>query len=357
MSCGLHTKFTTQETPLMAPCLYYIGLDVHKKTIVYCIMLADGTLVRRGSIANTTREIVSWAQSLTQPFHAVLEATMFSHRIHDILKPYAQRLLMAHSARLRAITSAKKKCDRADAETLANLLRAELVPSVWVMPPDLRRLRDLMRYRNSLVRQASQMKNRISGLLMKEGIPYDSKRLHTKRYFSQLLQELTDVPQSVIWMLRTSRTSLEMFSATQKEILRELERSPALKERVERLKSIDAVGTVTALVWALETGDPERLGSISKAQSYCGLSSALDESAGKQRRGPLSKQRNKYLQTVLIEAAKLAPGRSARLREVYDREVARGNRNQATIAVARKMVAYLLSVDKKKEKFKEEAAA
>jgi transposase len=74
-------------------------------------------------------------------------------------------------------------------------------------------------------------------------------------------------------------------------------------------------------------------------------------SADKQRRGPISKQRNRHLQTVLIEAAKLAPRWNRQLAEVHEREVKRGNRNRATLAVARKLVAYLLAVDKSGKPF------
>jgi hypothetical protein len=65
----------------------------------------------------------------------------------------------------------------------------------------------------------------------------------------------------------------------------------------------------------------------------------------------ISKQRNKHLQTTLIEAAKLAPRWSAELAQVYEREKKRGNRNRATRAVARKLVAYLLAVDREERPF------
>ena len=63
---------------------------------------------------------------------------------------------------------------------------------------------------------------------------------------------------------------------------------------------------MTAITWALETGEPGRFGSVKQAVSYCGLCGAEDSSAGKQKRTPISKQRNKHLQSVLIEAAKLS---------------------------------------------------
>ena len=101
----------------------------------------------------------------------------------------------------------------------------------------------------------------------------------------------------------------------------------------------------------LEIGEPERFHSIAQAVSYCGLCSAQKESAGKQYRGPISKKRNKHLQTVLVEAAKLSPRWNPHLAQIHQKELAKGNRNKATLAVARKLVAYMLAVDKHKRVF------
>ncbi len=62
------------------------------------------------------------------------------------------------------------------------------------------------------------------------------------------------------------------------------------------------------------------------------------------QRTPLSKQRNKLLQTTLIEAAKMAPRNSLELAMLYDKEKQKSNANRATLAVARKLVAYLIGV-------------
>ena len=124
-----------------------------------------------------------------------------------------------------------------------------------------------------------------------------------------------------------------------------------LAERVTLLRSIRGVGEVTALTWALEVCDPQRFPSIGDAVSYCGLTSALDSSADKAKRGPISKQRNAHLQTVLVEAAKLAPRWNAQLAAVHEKELQRGHRNRATLEVARKLVAYLLAVDKSGKPF------
>jgi hypothetical protein len=82
----------------------------------------------------------------------------------------------------------------------------------------------------------------------------------------------------------------------------------------------------------------------------------LSSSAGKEQRGPISKQRNRHLQTILIEAAKLAPRHNPQLAAVHQRELQRGNRNRATLAVARKLVAYLMVVDKSGQPFQMRAS-
>ena len=98
-------------------------------------------------------------------------------------------------------------------------------------------------------------------------------------------------------------------------------------------------------------GDISRFRSIRHAISYCGLCGDEKSSADKVMRTPLSKQRNKHIQRVLVEAAKLAPKEDHDLALVYEREKQKGNANRATLAVARKMVAYLLAVDRGQRDF------
>jgi transposase len=125
-----------------------------------------------------------------------------------------------------------------------------------------------------------------------------------------------------------------------------LQQDPLLLQRVERLMSIPAIEPITALTWALEVGEVQRFSSIKKAISYCGLCGDEQRSANSVQRTPISKQPNKHLQTVLIEAAKMAPRYSPTLALLYDREKQKGNDNRATLAVARKLVAYLVAVDR-----------
>lgn len=218
-------------------------------------------------------------------------------------------------------------------------------------PEQFRNLRRILRYRNFLVREAVRMKNKTAGLLMEVGAEYNKSRLYGVQYFQTLMNQLDYVPQSVLELLQMTRSNMETFSKLQKSLICTLRSNPQISQRVELLMSIPGVGEVTALTWVLEIGKVNRFNRISQAVSYCGLCSAQKESAGKNFRGPISKKRNKHLQTVLIEAAKLAPRWNLQLAEVHERELTKGNRNRATLAVARKLAAYMLAVDKNQKKF------
>jgi transposase len=330
----------------MQPLVYYVGMDVHKLTISYCVQLPDGTHVAEGKILAKRAALKDWAELLPRPWVGGLEATIFSHWIYYLLAPYAQHLYIGHPLRMKAIFSGKKKNDRLDAASMADLLRTNFFPAIQVVPAWCAELREVLRFRHLLVRRDVQMKNKITGLLMAGGIEYDKEKVHGHRYFEKLLKERPEIRPTTRPLLQFSRQQVETLQRMERQLCASLEDHPELAGRVARLRTIDGVGPITALTWALEVGPAERLPSISKAVSYCGLVSAQRSSAGVDKRGPLSKQRNKFLQSALVEAAKLAVHYNSLLKAVHERELQRGNRNRATLAVARKLVAYLWAADR-----------
>lgn len=351
LAVSLIHQITTSLTEGPMNSMKFIGLDVHKKTIAYCIKQQDGAIIDQGTIDANRQSLSQWVKTLQNPWTAAMEATLFTSWIYDFLMPFAVEIKVAHPEMLKAIGASKKKNDKIDAEMIADLLRCDLLPECYMISKEYRDLRRILRYRSFLVKQAISVKTKISGLLMEVGALYNKQKLHGERYFNELLENAVDIPESVVLMLRLNRTNLEMLKAIQKKITDILSTDLILKERIDRLMSIRGVGKITALTWALEIEDPMRFSSVSKAVSYCGLCSAQRESAGKSLRGPISKKRNKHLQTVLIEAAKTAPLWNKQLAAFHEKELKKGHKNRATLAVARKIVAYMLYVDKNKEKF------
>jgi len=331
--------------------MYYIGLDVHKKTISYCVKDGSGRIYAEAEIPATRLDLDMWMKTLPQPWTAAMEATIFTAWIYDHLKPHAAAVKVAHPLMLRAIAAAKKKNDRIDAHKIADCLRCDFLPECYMASTEIRERRRTLRYRNLLVRQAVQMKNKIAVLLMEAGVTYNKQKLHKVGYFRELLASNQDIDEGLKPLLRLCRETVVRLGKTESALVRSLQRDSLLMERVERLMTIPAVGPITALTWALEVGDVQRFSSIKKAISYCGLCGAENSSANIIKRTPLSKQRNKHLQTTLIEAAKMAPRNSVDLAMIYNREKQKGNANRATLAVARKLVAYLVAVDRRQKDF------
>jgi transposase len=331
--------------------MYYIGLDVHKRTISYCVKDAAGHVHQEGKIGSTRCELDAWIKTVPQPRMIAMEATIFTGWIYDHLLPHAETVKVAHPLMLRAIAAAKKKNDKLDAVKIADCLRCDFLPECHMASTEIRDRRRTLRYRNLVIKQMVQMKNRVSGLLLETGVSYNKSRLHKVGYFADLMSTSEEVYESIRPLLKLSREHIVRAQKLEYALVSSLERDPLLAERLERLRTVPGVGPITALTWTLEIGDFTRFRSIKQAISYCGLCGDEKRSADKVMRMPLSKQRNKHIQRVLIEAAKLAPRYSHELAMVRENELQKGNPNRATLAVARKMVSYMLAVERRKQNF------
>ena len=167
--------------------MYFIGLDVHKKTISYCVKDAAGRVYQEGKIGSTRRELDEWIRTMPQPRTIAMEATIFTGWIYDHLLPHAEKVKVAHPLMLRAIAAAKKKNDRIDAGKIADCLRCDFLPECHMASTEIRDRRRTLRYRSLVIKQMVQMKNRVSGLLMETGVSYNKQRLHKVGYFAELM--------------------------------------------------------------------------------------------------------------------------------------------------------------------------
>ena len=214
--------------------MYYIGLDVHKKTISFCVKDAAGHVHQEGKIGSTRRERNAWIQTLPQPRMIAIEATIFTGWIYDHLLPHAEKVKVAHPVMLRAIAAAKKN-DKIDARKIADCLRCDFLPECHMASTQILDRRRTLRYRNLVIRQTVQMKNRISGLLMETGVDYNKHRLHKVGYFEDLMSTNKEVNQSTRPLLMLSREMIERGQKLDYALVSSLERDPLLAERLQRL--------------------------------------------------------------------------------------------------------------------------
>jgi transposase len=261
-----------QETSrrLLNKNMYYIGLDVHKKTISYCVKDVSGHVQQRGTMAATRTELDNWMKTLPQPWTVALEASIFTGWVYDHLLPHAAQVKVAHPLMMRAIAVAKKKNDRIDASKIADCLRCDFLPECHMASTKIRDRRRTLRYRHLLVRQMVQMKNRVSGLLLETGVSHNKERLHQVKYFQELLTD-QEVTESIRPLLRLSHETIRRLDKTETALIRSLERDPVLAERINNLKTIPGIGVITALTWALEMDDVSRFRSVNKRLATAGF--------------------------------------------------------------------------------------
>src|ERR1700694_4460425 len=232
--------------------MYYIGLDVHKRTISYCVKDGSGTIHAEGTIPATRFDLDRWMKTLSQPWTAAMEATVFTGWIYDHLRPHATALKVAHPLMLRAIAAAKKKNDRIDASKICDCLRCDFLPECYMASTAIRERRRTLRYRNLLVRQMVPLENNISGLLMEAGVSYNKQRLHRAGYFRELLATNPGIDEGLCSLLRLCRETVVRLQKTESALVRSLEHDSLLMDLVEGLIIVPAVGPITALTWALE---------------------------------------------------------------------------------------------------------
>ncbi len=195
--------------------MYYIGLDVHKRSISYCVEDGSGTIQAEGAIPATRFDLDRCMRTLPQPWTAAMEATVFTGWIYDHLLPHAAKLKVVHPLMLRAIAAAKKKHDRVDANKICDCLRCDFLSECYMASTAIRERRRALRYRNLLVRQMVQMKNRISGLLMEAGVSYNKQRLHKAGYVRELPATNPDIDEGLCALLRLCRETVVRLQKTE----------------------------------------------------------------------------------------------------------------------------------------------
>ena len=193
-------------------CLY-IGLDVHKRTMSYCVKDAAGHVHQEGKIGSTRRELDAWMRPFPNPGRSPWKRRSSPGGSTITCFPHAEKVKVAHPLMLRAIAAAKKKNDRIDAGKIADCLRCDFLPECHMTSTAIRDRRRTLRYRNLVLKQMVQMKNRISGLLMETGVSYNKQRLHKLGYFTELISSNDEVSESIRPLLKLSRETIVPFSA------------------------------------------------------------------------------------------------------------------------------------------------
>lgn len=148
----------------------YIGVDLGKGKAVVVKKDRQGKITSKVTVAVTQAALESYFSKQDRRSQAVVEATGNWMYLYETIERYTPEVVLAHPLKTRAIAEARIKTDTIDATTLAELLRLEGIPKAYIPPREVRDIRELLRYRASLVSIRVSLKNKIHAVLTKNGI-------------------------------------------------------------------------------------------------------------------------------------------------------------------------------------------
>ena len=321
----------------------YIGLDLHKRVLEVCILDQAGHVEARMRLPVDRDSLVSFAKSaLRVDDRVAVEATTNTWPVVELLRPYVSGVTVSNPMATKAIAHAKVKTDKIDARTLAQLLRADFLPSVWQPDANTSRLRQLTNQRASLVADRISIKNRIHAVLHQRLIAPPTGRLFNERG-RQWLEELEIDPDGRA-ALRRDLHLLDQLERAIAEIDRTLFQLAGADPRIKLLITLPGVDIACAQTMLAALGDLSRFDDGDHAASYLGLVPSTKQSAEHAYHGPITKAGNTHARWMLIEAAQHLGNNPGPLGAFFRRLAHKKNRNVAVVATARKLVtiAYLL---------------
>ena len=314
--------------------MLYVGLDVHARSIVGCIMKADGKQVKEFRVKGDVSLLLMELQGFSDKLRVCYEASCGYGHLFDRLArlPNVSQIVVAHPGQLRLIFRSKKKNDRVDAGKLARLLFLDQVPQVHVPHLDVRAWRAAIEFRRRLVDKQTMTKNQLRAVLRTHGIAAPHRKaLWTGKGLAWLAAQELPTPlarlqiESLLDELAGCRERLRVLE-------RELNRIGQAHAGVRLLRTIPGVGPRTAEAVMAYIDEPKRFNRGKQVGSYFGLIPQQDQSAGANRLGHITREGPATVRKLLTEAAWQGVQRSPEIRAFFER-IQRGDGGRKKIAL------------------------
>lgn len=341
------------------------GIDVHKQSLVACVITPGGKELRTfGTMTVHLLELADWLEERGVTHVAIESTGVYWKPVYNLLESHRLELLVVNAQHIKAVPG--RKTDVKDAEWIADLLRHGLLRGSYIPGREQRELRELVRYRKTLIRERSAEVNRLqktleganiklasvasditgkSGRAMLEALvagTADPKVLATmaqgqlqkkRPQLEQALSGLIGRHQRV--MIAAQLKHIDFLEQQIETLSREIEeRLRPFEEALEHLDTIPGVGRRTAEMIVAEIGlDMERFPTAGHLASWAGMCPGNNESAGKRKSGKTRKG-SPWLREALVEAAQAASRtKKTYLASQYHRIAPRRGAKRAIVAV------------------------
>jgi len=314
----------------------YAGIDLHSNNNVVVVQDEQDKVIGRRRLANDLRTVTEWLEPYRNDLAGVVvESTYNWYWLVDGLIEQGYRVHLANTVAIQQYNGLKYRDDASDARWLAKLLRLGQLPEGYIYPRGERAIRDLLRKRSQLVRQATMNLLSIQNLFARSrGQCISANRV------KQLTPELVDgvfedgnVALAVKSNVKVMNCLLEQICALETAVHGQVK----LRQSYKKLLTVPGIGKILALTIMLETGDIGRFDRVGHYVSYGRLVGSCHLTNGKRKGSGNTKNGNAFLCWAFIEAANFAIRFSSTIRRYYQRKQARTKRIVALKAVAHKL--------------------
>lgn len=318
------------------------GIDAHATYVVVAIVNKAGELVQKPTRI-TNKEVHRLVELLSQyrPIEVVVETSPAWPWLYDLLQAERHGFVLAHAKKLRAIAESNYKRDEADAELLARMRLAGLIPEVYPKDVEARERAVLIRHRARLVRLRTSMANRIHAEIHTVGLYLERGRLLTKSGREWVHERAWPVfrPEQRR-LVRNQWKLLKALSTMIRDLDGQIQRVGATIPAVSVLRTIPGIGPYRGLLIATEVMPIQRFRRPEHLVSYAGLAPRTSQSGMKPiRHGHIPAGANRWLRGAFVKAvvSHVQHAPDSWLSQYYDEQKKRVGWQVARVAAARKL--------------------
>jgi transposase len=312
----------------------YVGIDLHRRRSVIVRKNAAGELLSKTHIDNSAAALVDAVSAAGPEPEVVLEATFGWYWAADVLAEAGARVHLAHPLG-NNWGNRRVKNDERDAADLVDLLRLGRLAEAWIAPPEVRELRELVRYRAKLVRLRSGLKGQVHAVMGKHGVLPARVDMFGPGGTAQL--DALDLSAGYGLRLESLRDLIGYYDRDIAIVDRAIRERLADHQGYRAIQAIHGVGPVLAAVFVAEIGDISRFKSPAQLCSWAGMTPRHRESDTKVRRGSITKQGSRLVRWAAVEAVSKNHGGDT-IKTFYRRVAERRGRNIGRVAAARKVL-------------------
>lgn len=315
----------------------YYGVDFHPHQQTVCWFdVETGELKKRTIFHKDREELTGFYREMPTGIVGI-ESTGKADWFEELMFENGHKLLIGNAGLIRKRAETRHKSDSRDAENILALMMRQEFPTLWRRSRESVAILEMIRLRSGLVKQRTQVYNRLQALAHDFGLP---KGTMGTKAFQEVLKSIPADPRKAMRRKILLQT-VEQLSGSIAEIERKLEEEGAGDSRVALLRTQAGVGNLTALCLIHTLGEVGRFSSAKQVVSFTGLCPLEKSSGSRVRFGPISRTGSPLLRFMLGQAANTAIRRDERLRAFYRRLARKKTKPVAKTAAARKLLVKL----------------